>query len=202
MTTTASTNGNVRKSLAEQIDRLDSMLDGLAENLNEAVAAAVKEAVGLAVREAIQGIVTEVLSHPELVARLLGNVMPATATGQEARTPTARRPVTTRVRTSARRACGWIATQLRSAVASISQFPSTLSHGLTTSWARLQFLRRFKLQLLLAVAVGSAAGVAAYFAGPWLAVAASAVGGFATTLAVHTGLWLRKMLGTAVAMQA
>jgi hypothetical protein len=197
MTTTANTNGNVRKSLAEQIDRLDSMLDGLAENLNDAVAAAVKEAVGLAVREAIQGIVTEVLSHPELVARLVGNVAPANAAVPQTRTP-----VTTHVRESARRACSWIGSKLSSAAASIGQFPSTLSHGLTSSWARLQFLRRFKFQLLLAVAAGSAAGVAAYFAGPWLAVAASAVGGFATTLAVHTGLWLRKMLGTAVAMQA
>src|SRR5688572_26445700 len=31
---TSSTNGRARKSLAEQIDRLDSILDGLAENLN------------------------------------------------------------------------------------------------------------------------------------------------------------------------
>jgi hypothetical protein len=63
-------------------------------------------------------------------------------------------------------------------------------------------VRRFKLPLILAVGIGTAAGTAAYFAGPWLAVAASAVGGFATTLAVHTGLWLRKMFGTAFAVQA
>jgi hypothetical protein len=36
MTTTSTmTNGRTRKSLAEQIDRLDAILDGLAESLND-----------------------------------------------------------------------------------------------------------------------------------------------------------------------
>jgi hypothetical protein len=52
MTTT--TNGRDRKSLAEQIDRLDGILDGLAPGLEQAVVAAVQAAVGLAVREAVQ----------------------------------------------------------------------------------------------------------------------------------------------------
>ena len=35
---TATLNGNVRKSLAEQIDRLDGILDGLADSLSGAIA--------------------------------------------------------------------------------------------------------------------------------------------------------------------
>ena len=67
MTTTmnATTNGQIRKSLAEQIDRLDHILDGLSEALNESVATAVKDAVTLAVQEAIQGILAEVLDLAE-----------------------------------------------------------------------------------------------------------------------------------------
>ena len=42
--TSATRNGTIRKSLADQIDRLDNTLDGLSSNLNEAVASAVKEA--------------------------------------------------------------------------------------------------------------------------------------------------------------
>ena len=49
-TTNVNANGRIRKSLAEQLDRLDLILDGLADGLNEAVATAVKEAVGVAVR--------------------------------------------------------------------------------------------------------------------------------------------------------
>ena len=44
-------NGRARKTLADQIDRLDRVLDGLAEGLNEAVATEVQRAVGRAVRE-------------------------------------------------------------------------------------------------------------------------------------------------------
>ena len=39
MTTSMSPNGQGRKTLAAQIDRLDRVLDGLAEGLNDAVAA-------------------------------------------------------------------------------------------------------------------------------------------------------------------
>ena len=52
MGTTTLDNG-VRKTLASQLDRLDTILDGLAENLNEAVAIAatssIKEIVNVAV---------------------------------------------------------------------------------------------------------------------------------------------------------
>src|SRR5271157_422231 len=74
MTTTlnssVSTNGRSRKSLADQIDRLDQILDGLADGLNEAVADAVKQAVAVAVQEAVRGILTEVLTNPDLLAKL------------------------------------------------------------------------------------------------------------------------------------
>ena len=56
------TNGRQRKSLADQIERLDSILDGLSDGLNEAVATAV--------REAVRAVLAEVLTNPELLARL------------------------------------------------------------------------------------------------------------------------------------
>ena len=65
MTTTNNTT-RPRKNLADQIDRLDSILDGLSENLNEAVATAVKEAVTTGVQQAI----VEVLTNPELLQLL------------------------------------------------------------------------------------------------------------------------------------
>jgi hypothetical protein len=51
-----------RKNLADQIDRLDSILDGLSEGLNEAVATAVKEAVTTGVQQAV----VEVLTNADL----------------------------------------------------------------------------------------------------------------------------------------
>src|SRR5262245_36491337 len=59
-----------RKSLSEQIDRLDSVLDGLADNLNSAVADAVRDAVGGGVREAVQATLLELLAHPDIKSLL------------------------------------------------------------------------------------------------------------------------------------
>src|SRR5436305_2427962 len=77
--TKANANGQERKSLASQLDRLDSILDGLSEGLLQAVAAAVQEAVGVAVKEALQAVVAEVLTNPDLLALLRGvSAHPAT----------------------------------------------------------------------------------------------------------------------------
>src|SRR5215469_1704920 len=82
MSTTTLSNG-VRKTLASQLDRLDTILDGLAENLNEAVAMAaansVKEIVNVAVQEAVRAALVEILTNAEVQKRLI-NAQPATST--------------------------------------------------------------------------------------------------------------------------
>jgi hypothetical protein len=74
--TTTNADGRARKSLAEQIDRLDAILDGLSEALGGAVTAAVTEAVGVAVKEAVQGVLAEVLTNPALQEKLRGMAGP------------------------------------------------------------------------------------------------------------------------------
>src|SRR4051795_11882711 len=51
-----------RKTLATQLDRLDSILDGLSAGLNEAVATSVQQAAAVAVQQAV----VEVLTNAEL----------------------------------------------------------------------------------------------------------------------------------------
>lgn len=53
----------MKKTLAFQLDRLDSILDGLAEALNGAVAEAVKETVGQAARDAVKVALDEAMSQ-------------------------------------------------------------------------------------------------------------------------------------------
>jgi hypothetical protein len=69
--TTTNADGRARKSLAEQIDRLDAILDGLSEALVGAVAATVREAAGRAVQEAVQAVLAEALTNPALRERAL-----------------------------------------------------------------------------------------------------------------------------------
>jgi hypothetical protein len=62
-----------------QIDRLDSILDGLAEALHESVADAVKGVIAHSVREAVHAAVTEVLSSPDLLRAALEKHAPPVA---------------------------------------------------------------------------------------------------------------------------
>ena len=59
-------NGQERKTLASQLDRLDGILDGLDTALTDAV----QEAVELAVKQAVQAVLTEVLTNRELKEQL------------------------------------------------------------------------------------------------------------------------------------
>jgi hypothetical protein len=47
--------------------------------------------------------------------------------------------------------------------------------------------------LLLALAMGTVAGTAAYFAGPWVAAGMAWLGGFVTAVTVQMGLALRRL---------
>jgi hypothetical protein len=68
MTTAERTNidGQQRKTLASQLDRLDGILDGL----DRALTGAVQEAVCMAVKQAVQAVLTEVLTNRQLQEQL------------------------------------------------------------------------------------------------------------------------------------
>ena len=74
MTLNHSANSGQRKSLSGQIDRLDSILDGLDQALQGAITDAVKEAVSVAVTEAVHRTVIEIVSHPQILQLLRGTV--------------------------------------------------------------------------------------------------------------------------------
>jgi hypothetical protein len=195
MTARIATNGQARKSLAEQIERLDAMLDGLADGLNDAVAAAVKEVVGVAVQQAVQGVLREVLSNPELLARL-SVAAPPVATAVPAKTTWKQRWLSVRnaltaCLTSARAAC---MRGLMSARVACSRHVQQACSGLVSVWQVVCQLGRFRNQLLVAVGVGMTVGTAAYVAGPWLAAAASGIGGFAGALSLQAILNFRRLL--------
>jgi hypothetical protein len=51
--------------------------------------------------------------------------------------------------------------------------------------------------LLVALGIGAAAGVAVFFAGPWVAAASGWLAGVLSTVAVQTGIALRRTLMSA-----
>jgi hypothetical protein len=76
MSVTTTTNGKPRKQLADQLDRLDGIIDALAEGLNGAVADAAREGTRLAIKDAI----VEIMTNPDLRALLAPSIAPAPPT--------------------------------------------------------------------------------------------------------------------------
>ena len=190
MTTT--TNGRERKSLAEQIDRLDGILDGLAQGLEQAVVAAVQAAVGLAVREAVQAVLQEVLANPAFLKA------PAAAAGTPEASPAPTSTSNTGLKARLVRLCGRLKAGVQAAIQAVGLACGKLLGGtrraVVATRDRLGVLVQFRVPLLLAVGVGTAAGTAAYFAGPWVAAGMAWLAGFVTALTVQAGLALRRLL--------
>src|SRR5262245_19552822 len=80
MSNSTNTNGRPqRKTLASQLDRLDGIIDALADGLNEAVVDVVRQAVAAAVQEAVEAVLREVLARPEVLRLLAAQAAPAPA---------------------------------------------------------------------------------------------------------------------------
>jgi hypothetical protein len=209
--TTTTTNGRTRKSLAEQIDRLDAILDGLADALNEAVADAVKDAVTAAVQEAVHAAVVEVLTNAELRKRLGVTQVPTVQ-------PTT--PVVVCLANTARLCWNWLtdAWHTAKAVARLagSKALEAANRCLIAGRAKLQEVReqagrkaragwmlaialaalakRFRKQVLAALGVGVLVGVVFYLGGREVASIGCGLAGFAGSLATGAVNKLRRML--------
>jgi hypothetical protein len=209
--TTTTTNGRTRKSLAEQIDRLDAILDGLADALNEAVADAVKDAVTAAVQEAVHAAVLEVLTNAELRKRLGVTQVPASQ-------PSA--PVVVCLADVARRCWGWLAGAwgTAKAVARLAggKVMEAVHHTVAkarvkvhevreqarikarTGWmlaiALAVLARRFRKHLVVALGVGVLVGIVFYFGGREVASIGCGLAGFTGSLATSAVNRLRRVL--------
>jgi hypothetical protein len=220
MNATTNPNGRTRKSLSEQIDRLDAILDGLAENLNaavvDAVAGAVKDAVTLAVQEAVHAAVLEVLTNAELRKRL------QTPASQ----PSA--PVVVVLAITARRCWNWLtgacdtaktvakkaACKAMEAVqrcvatgrAKLQEAREQVAVKARTGWllavALAMLAKRFSKQLLVALVVGVLVGVAFYVSGREIASVGCGLAGFVGSLATGVVNRLRRVLPFLVASRS
>jgi hypothetical protein len=184
--TSASINNGQRKQLSTQLDRLDSILDGLSEALTESVADAVKEVIGQVVSEAVALAVKEVLSSPDLLKAALSK--------HEHAMPTVKRKTLKELLKTA-------GSRTVEKVKQVSgQLTQKLGQGISWCWRKLKQglqrgkeiavgsvracngvaviggqLWRFRKTCSIALAVGILSGVSTYFAGPVLASIASDV---------------------------
>ena len=199
MTTSTKTtdNGQVRKTLASQLDRLDQILDTLGEGLNEAVATAVEQAVETAVREGVRqgvrGALTELLTDPDVLAAIRATVV--AQAGDSQASPASHAPEGKPGLLG--RAWGWARAGVRKAGSALGAAARRVRQAAATAWGGLGHLKPFRSQILLALGVGAAAGVGAYCAGPYVAAGAGWLAGVLSTLAVQAGVALRRLAAQA-----
>src|SRR5262249_12395995 len=157
-------------------------------------------AVVVAVREAVQAVLSEVLTSPEILAKLRDALPPATNATPPVATPVAKPSLKERMA----QVWSWLGAKVRSVVGVCKGGLNRLGEGAThvkqrvqnagkAVWLRLRLLRPFGGQLLLAAGVGVAAGVAAFLAAPWLAAVLSGLGGFMTAVVVQGGIVLLRL---------
>jgi hypothetical protein len=212
--TTTNPNGRAqRKSLADQIERFDAILDGLAESLHEAVATAVQQAVSQAVRAAVAAAVTELLTNAALLRTLQGQAEPVPAPSPSTlrnrsqisrfrQTCCSLRAQLHQVAAPARahlgKAYARLANQLQRASAALrAQRDQLVSCGRSLRQALpglLVLLWQLRQPLLLAVGIGGAVGLGCYLAGPLVASLTSGLCSIVLSLAAQALLPFRRLL--------
>jgi hypothetical protein len=205
---TTVTNGQARRSLGDQIDRLDKILDCLANGLNEAVAHAVEQsvekAVSVAVREAVQAVLTELLTNPDLRGALAAAVAGRPTTSDHA-TSAAR--ASDRPRGLLSRAWGRLLAGLSVVRGAVGRGFSAMRGAIGRCFSAIAGCRalvgnawsiaaRHKWRVFSACGIGLLVGVVVYLAGPWLAAFAGWVWGFTATLVVQARDGLKRLAGS------
>lgn len=194
---TSSMNGSnrtQRKTLAAQIDRLDEILTGLGDKLNDSIALSMKDVVSEVVREAVQTAVREVLSSPDLLRAALARHEPEAAAEQ---------PDPTEPKNNSMSMWRWLGGKASDLWASTRQSLSFTWFGLLSviaimgNWAQQRCfvlagcaaivwtallmvglgMWRFRRSCAIAVGVGVMAGVIGYLVGPVIASAMCGLGG-------------------------
>lgn len=192
MSATTEINGKPqRKQLSDQLDRMDAILDALAEGLPGAVTDACREGARAAVKDAI----IEIISNPELRALLGSPAAPAapTAAPEPESAPAPKAPgFLTRLKAvlaAARAAVAGAANAAKEAVSARCRAARDTVAGLgevageTLPWKRA---------LWVSAGVGVAVGVACLVAPQTVAAAVGAIGAGATVAAVQVGAWLKR----------
>lgn len=199
MSETATMNGKPqRKQLADQLDRLDAIIDVLSEGLNGAVAIAAREGTRLAVKDAI----IEIMTNPELRA-LLAPVqeltsVPAAPTVASAPASPAPAIPSLWTRMKAKAAAIWVAV-IRTAMKAKTAVSDTCTAVADTCQAARETVASIgevlpvKRVLWTAVGFGLAVGLVCLLMPQTAAAAVSAVSVAVNAIAVQAGNRLKRM---------
>lgn len=183
ITTPPTVNGrrDSRPSLGQQIDRLDRILDGLAEAIPATVADSIKQSVAVAVGEAVRATILEIAASPELIAQLRQAPAPEPE----------KKPQTVVGRIGAFVGGAWnrLVSKCKAAGGAIMGTSRKVG-GAVDELNRVWSLRT---PVLIALGVGTVFGVTVALSSPWLSGILSGISAAAATLGAQFIAFTRRM---------
>ncbi len=191
MSSTTLSNGKPqRKQLADQLDRLDGIIDALAEGLNQAVADASREGTRLAVKDAI----VEILSNAELRALLVPQApAPAPIPTSAANPPAPPVPgVWSRIKGAAAVCGGAAAGVAGRAKAAAARRCATAREAVAAVGRATGEALPARRVLVVGLAVGAVVGAACLVAPNAVSAVAGGVGAAVAAIGAQVGGWLAR----------
>jgi hypothetical protein len=188
--TTASINHTKqpRMQLSDQLDRLDSILDGLSENLNAAVADAARDGIRLACKEAL----LEILTNADLRSTLHQATAP---THVEQPEPAPQPKVSgwwAQVKARASQAAASVGRLAGQVIAGAADTVHGIARVAAEGVQSVRGLGSVKKLLLVAGVAGSTLAVASLLAPHAVAAAVCGLSGAVAATAVQLGVWTRR----------
>jgi hypothetical protein len=183
--TATAANGRPRKQLSDQLDRLDTIIDCLAEALPAAVADACKEGARAAVKDAI----VEIVSNPELRARVAPQPAPvAEASAPEPETPS----LWVRLKAKLAAARDAVAVAVGRAKDAVVRRCVVAGDAVVALGHMTGEQIRVRRILLVALGVGAVVGLACLVVPQTTAAVVGGIGATCTAVGVQVGSWLRR----------
>jgi hypothetical protein len=170
-----------RKQLSDQLDRLDSILDGLGEGLNGAVADAAREGTRLAVRDAI----VEIMTDAALRAKLHNASVPETPA--EPTRENEKPGFWKRMKTYTAQAVESVGRMASSATTAVKARARVLSQKAVETVQSIRDLGTLKTTVLV---VALTVAVVSYLAPHAASAALSGISSAVAVVAVRFGVWL------------
>lgn len=189
MTATATmTNGKPqRRQLADQLDRLDGIIDCLADRLPEAVADATREGA----RQAVSDVILELLTNPELRTLIAGLAPAAQAAPAEPTTS----PPSSEAATAKPEFWGRVKEKCKAVKDATVRKCRAAKTAVVNTARSLSAIMPLKKMLLVGAGVGVAVAAVSYVCPHTVSAAVSGVCGAATAVAVQVGRWFRRSAG-------
>ena len=188
MSTTTATNGKPRKQLSEQLDRLDSIIDCLAEGLNQAVADACREGT----RQAVRDVLIEVATNPELRAMLVPHV-PAPAPAPSIPTPEPKKPgIWSRFKSKVAAARAVVAGAVTKAKEAVIRRCVIAGEAVVALGRMTGEALPVRKVVLIGLGVGLVVGVACLVVPQTAAAVVGGAGAACTAVCVQVGNWLTR----------